>query len=178
MPCSMHPLYENPAEIYASLPPEKSGGKYAEATLYDFLRKQLPDNWFVVYSVFFQGEWQPHEMDFLVLVPGKGFVYLECKGRGYCVTNGGRDFIFDANPRQNFSLQERQQVIRNFANNIKEHFFPKEQYTPFYGYAVIFPTVDITVEGSSADSLPASRFDFTGLHVYTKADLRREYDGV
>ena len=143
MPCSMHPCYDDPAEIYSLLPVERQGGKYAEAALYRFLKGQLPDNWFVIYSVFFQGEHRPHEMDFLVLVPGKGFVYLECKGRGYRVENGGKDFIFDANPQQDFSLQERHGVIRNFANNIKEHFFWDKPYPPFYGYAVIFPTVTL-----------------------------------
>ena len=54
-------------------------GSYAEALLYNMLREQLPPEWSFIAGV----QLGAHEYDFLVMVPGRGLVNVECKGHGY-----------------------------------------------------------------------------------------------
>ena len=72
------PVYANAEkEVGASL--ERADGSLAEAKLYDMLHEQLPPDWSFIWGV----QLGVHEYDFLVLVPGKGIVNVECKGYGY-----------------------------------------------------------------------------------------------
>lgn len=57
----------------------KADGSYAEAVLYNMLRDQLPPEWSFIAGV----QLGAHEYDFLVMVPGRGIVNVECKGHGY-----------------------------------------------------------------------------------------------
>ena len=57
----------------------KADGSYAEALLYNMLREQLPPEWSFIAGV----QLGAHEYDFLVMVPGRGIVNVECKGHGY-----------------------------------------------------------------------------------------------
>ena len=54
----------------------KADGSYAEALLYNMLREQLPPEWSFIAGV----QLGAHEYDFLVMVPGRGIVNVECKG--------------------------------------------------------------------------------------------------
>ena len=69
---NIYPLYENPDDIYNKAPDDEKGGKKAEAHLYKLLKEQLPDDWYVFYDRSFTGEVQENQIDFLVIVPGRG----------------------------------------------------------------------------------------------------------
>ena len=114
------PFYENPDDIYNNAPENEKGGKQAEAHLYRLLKEQLPDDWYVFYDRSFTGETQENQIDFLVIVPGRGIVNLECKGSGYSVADGGRKFTHPVIiPNGRDLIHKADLAIRNFHKNFE-----------------------------------------------------------
>ena len=60
-------------------------GKTSEAALYKMLVEEMPDDWYAIWG----NNLGEHEYDFLVAVPGRGVVNLECKGRYTADANNG-----------------------------------------------------------------------------------------
>ena len=74
------------AEIDAGIPSTKDGFT-AERHLYKIIQAELPESWTVIYDKMFPGEGSA-QIDFLVMVPGKGIVNVDAKGNNYKVVEG------------------------------------------------------------------------------------------
>lgn len=82
MPPRMIPHYENPdVQI-------QGAGQTGERELYRALKQYLPDTWTVFYNLKFRVGRDDSQIDFLVVVPNKGIINLECKGFGYSYKEG------------------------------------------------------------------------------------------
>lgn len=78
----MIPHYENPdVQI-------QGDGQTGERELYRALKQCLPDSWTVLYNLKFRIGRDDSQIDFLVVVPDKGIINLECKGFGYSYKEG------------------------------------------------------------------------------------------
>lgn len=175
---NIYPFYENPEDIAANAPAEQKGGKQAEAELYKLLKEQLPDNWFVLYDIPFTGGVHENQIDFLVIVPGKGIINLECKGGGYEVQSGGRRFWHPSNklPYNGDLIEKARKVAENF-----HHTFNGQRFTDdvtinlgAYEKAVIFPLHNFSHDGEQQTDQKNCYFDFCNEPVYTAKDVHGE----
>lgn len=132
------PFYENAVrETGASL--TKQDGQFAEATIYDLLRAQLPPEWSFIWGV----QLGVHEYDFLVLVPGRGIVNLECKGHGY--TPIGATYKFNWYNRERNCI-ERRDVLgqaagarKSYVRHLQNALFGLGRQWGIMGFCVVFP---------------------------------------
>lgn len=166
----IYPFYENPADIDNNAPENEKGGKKAEAHLYRLLKEQLPDDWYVFYDRSFTGEKQENQIDFLVIVPGRGIVNLECKGSGYSVSDGGRKFTHKVIiPDGRDLIHKADLAIRNFHKNFEDKLHIQ---LGAYQKAIIFPLCDFTKKGTQeTPDIVHEYFNFCNEPVYTAKDV-------
>ena len=71
--------------------PDNRPGASGERFVYCYMKKNLPDDWVVVYNFSCRAaDGQHAQLDFLVFVPSKGIVNVDAKGTGYHVFPGGK----------------------------------------------------------------------------------------
>jgi len=75
------------AEVDTGIPNDREG-HIGERHLYKYMRDNLPPEWTVIYDRTFDAGNQSAQIDFLVMVPGKGVVNVDAKGPGYRCVNG------------------------------------------------------------------------------------------
>lgn len=138
-------------------------GLNAEKVLYQEIQKQFRDkNWYVIYNTdFINNEAKENQIDFLVLVPGKGIINLECKGNGY--TPDGPD-KFRFNGTLKIPLIQSMGAVRNFYRTVQETLFPNTNWTHF-ARAVIFPLSEFQDQNGQ-------KYDFLNNPIYTRSDLK------
>ena len=149
------PFYNDAIEdTRASL--ANADGKYAEATLYNMLREQLPEDWSFIWGVHLGA----HEYDFLVLVPGKGIVNVECKGRGYSVIGATNKFSFYNRETQRSEekdiLGQAAKAQRYYIKYLRDALFGCTW--GLCGYCVAFPLDEF------------SGVNFRGVPIYRQSD--------
>ncbi len=150
------PFYNDAiVETGASL--ENADGKFAEATLYNMLREQLPADWSFIWGV----NLGAHQYDFLVLVPGKGVVNVECKGIGYKPIGGTGRFRFHDKEtdkdEESDPLHQATSAQVYYITYLQEALFG---YRPWglVGYCVVFPLEEF------------KNINFKGIPIYRKTD--------
>ncbi|MBN2716445.1 MAG: NERD domain-containing protein, partial [Deltaproteobacteria bacterium] len=140
-----------------SLPPEAGkGGARAERAVFDALKTQLTDAYYV-YSRLSYIDDRRHtqgEVDFLVLHPTLGMLVLECKGEGVRrkVNGDWERMVNDSwQPMKEGPFAQAERTKYELVDKLKpraKKILPKREGFPFvYGHGVIFPLshVDDTV---------------------------------
>lgn len=103
-------------EIKAGIPSTKDGYR-AERRLYKIIQEELPASWTVLYDRFYPGEGGA-QIDFLVIVPGKGIVNVDAKGNNYKVVEG--NVYLGGDPRNKDVFVEATRGARVVSKYIKE----------------------------------------------------------
>lgn len=155
MTAKAFPFYNDAiAETGASL--ANADGKFAEATLYNMLRQQLPEDWAFIWGVHLGA----HEYDFLVLVPGKGIVNVECKGHGYSVIGATNKFRFynkaTGKNEEKDLLGQAARAQKYYIQYLKNALFGGTW--GLCGYCVVFPLDEFV------------GINFQGVPIYRKSD--------
>lgn len=166
---SIYPFYTDPDDIVKLAPEDQQGGKPAEAELYRLLKEQLPDDWFVLYDIAFTGKPNENQIDFLVIVPHKGIVNLECKGGGYTVENSGRRFKHPSNklPQNGDLIEKARKVAENFLKTFNDSL---DINLGAFQKAVIFPLHNFSNDGQQKNE-QTDYFNFSNEPVFTSKDV-------
>ena len=148
-----------------------------ERLLYRALRDQLPDDWVVRHSYFSCHRYDagqrlnPREVDFVVLAPGHGVLFLEvkdsygyeCRGaRWYRIKRDGRSEEMDKSPFMQVNTAH-QHLIQLFC---RQRGIKKEDFPGIHGHVVIYPYAP------KQSPLPPSQ---DPMLVITKADMNNLY---
>ncbi len=165
MTSNAFPIYHDAIkETGASL--EKADGSYAEAILYNKLREQLPESWSFIWGV----QLGAHEYDFLILVPGRGIVNMECKGHGYKFIGATNKFSWS-----NYATgqQEVKDLIgqacsaRNYyLRYLQDALFGNGYQWGVMAYCLVFPI----------DEMPG--INMKALPIFRESDCLPEYKGL
>ncbi len=83
---TMHPYCESDTDLERLIPQTRDGWQ-GERRLYKFLRDCTPHEWHVFYNLNIECN-NTHQLDFILLVPGKGIVNVDAKGYEYCLKDG------------------------------------------------------------------------------------------
>lgn len=133
----------------------KADGSYAEALLYNMLREQLPPEWSFIAGV----QLGAHEYDFLVMVPGRGIVNVECKGHGYSFIGATNKFLWH---NRNSGKDEVKDLIgqassaRNYyLSYLADALFGRGYRWGIMAYCLVFPLDEMP--GINLKSLPIYR---------------------
>lgn len=133
----------------------KADGSYAEAMLYNMLREQLPPEWSFISGV----QLGAHEYDFLVLVPGRGIVNVECKGHGYSFIGATNKFGWhnrDTGKTETRDLIGQASSARNYYRMyLADALFGRGYQWGIMAYCLIFPLDEM--DGINLKSLPIYR---------------------
>lgn len=162
---NVHPYFDDAVTaLGASL--ENADGKYAEAVLYNMLREQLPPEWSFIAGV----QLGRHEYDFLVMVPERGIINVECKGHGYTYVAGTNKFTWR---NRDTGRTEEKDVIGQvcaartyYSQYLQESLFGRGYQWGVMAYCVIFPLDDLP--GVNLKSLP----------IYRRSDCAVENKGL
>lgn len=82
----MHPACASETSLL-KLIPDSTPGADGERRLFRFFRDAMPPDWDVFYNVSISGS-VDHQLDFLVVVRGRGIVNVDAKGGGYSLRDG------------------------------------------------------------------------------------------
>lgn len=133
----------------------KADGSYAEALLYNMLREQLPPEWSFIAGV----QLGAHEYDFLVMVPGRGIVNVECKGHGYTFIGATNKFNWrnrDTGRDEVKDLIGQASCARNYyLSYLADALFGRGYRWGIMAYCLIFPLDEMA--GINLRSLPIYR---------------------
>lgn len=159
------PYYEDAVkETGASL--ERADGSFAEATLYNLLRQQLPPEWSFIWGT----QLGAHEYDFLVLVPGRGIVNLECKGHGYRFVGATNRFAYrdrvTGKTETKDLVGQATAAAKYYISYLADVLFGSGYHWGLMGYAVVFPLDE------------HAGVMLTGIPVYRAADCRESGMGL
>ncbi len=160
-----------PAEIDPEAPP-------SEREIFRRFRDQTPPEWTAIHS---QGFVQPAdrshpaldgEIDFLLVVPDRGFLVLEVKGGGIHFHKGqwfSKNHRGETNAIKDPAAQARRgaHAVENFLRG--RSWFKSRQVRPRFGWGVIFPDVDLPANTGLA--LPRD-------HVIDRLDCTRFTDEI
>ncbi len=145
---------------------DKADGSYAEALLYNMLREQLPPEWSFIAGV----QLGAHEYDFLVMVPGRGIVNVECKGKGYKFIGATNKFSWrnrDTGRDEVKDLIGQACSARNYyLSYLADALFGRGYRWGIMAYCLIFPLDEMA--GINLKSLP----------IYRKSDCQVENKGL
>ena len=83
---TMHPFCESDSDLDRLIPQTRDGWQ-GERRLYKFLRECTPHEWHVFYNLNIECN-EAHQLDFILLVPGKGIVNVDAKGYEYSLKDG------------------------------------------------------------------------------------------
>lgn len=159
------PLYFDAVkECDASL--KKADGSFAEATLYNMLRAQLPESWSFIWGV----QLGAHEYDFLIMVPGRGIVNMECKGHGYEPiggTNKFRWFNRETGEWENKDLLGQASAARRYyVRYLQDALFGQRYQWGVMAYCVVFPLDEM------------SGINFKAVPIFRESDCLPENMGL
>jgi hypothetical protein len=144
----------------------KADGSYAEALLYNMLREQLPADWSFIAGV----QLGAHEYDFLVMVPGRGIVNVECKGHGYSFIGATNKFSWynrESGTTEVKDLIGQASSARNYyLGYLSDALFGRGYYWGVMAYCLVFPLDEMS--GINLKSLP----------IYRKSDCLAESKGL
>ena len=133
----------------------KADGSYAEALLYNMLREQLPPEWSFIAGV----QLGAHEYDFLVMVPGRGIVNVECKGHGYSFIGATNKFNWrnrDTGRDEVKDLIGQASSARNYyLSYLADALFGRGYRWGIMAYCLVFPLDEMA--GINLKSLPIYR---------------------
>lgn len=133
----------------------KADGSYAEALLYNMLREQLPPEWSFISGV----QLGAHEYDFLVMVPGRGIVNVECKGHGYSFIGATNKFSWrnrDTGKDVVKDLIGQVSCARNYyLSYLADALFGRGYRWGVMAYCLVFPLDEMA--GINLKSLPIYR---------------------
>ena len=137
-----------PPKMIPDINPEdiKNSG---ERKVYYALREQLPDNWVVVYHYVYviKPTWRNEsgEVDFIILSPDHGVIFVEVKGSYGYESDQGLWYRID---KQGFRTKMDKSPFEQASNNqfnVIEHIvckrlrIPKSSFPATYGHVVIYP---------------------------------------
>ena len=159
------PLYFDAVkERGASL--ENADGSFAEATLYNKLREQLPESWSFIWGV----QLGVHEYDFLILVPGRGIVNMECKGHGYVPLGGTNKFKWFNKETKQWEtkdlLGQASAARKYYVRYLQDALFGKGYLWGMMAYCIVFPI----------DEMPG--INWKALPIYRESDCHPENKGL
>ena len=120
-------------EINAGIPATKDGFT-AERHLYKIMQAELPETWTILYDRTYPGEGGA-QIDFLVIVPGKGVVNVDAKGNNYKVVDG--KVRLGGDPSNKDVFEEAFRGARVVSNFIKENVTEGCEWGA-WGYLVVF----------------------------------------
>lgn len=148
------PLYIDAVkERSASL--ERADGSFAEATLYNKLREQLPESWSFIWGV----QLGAHEYDFLILVPGRGIVNMECKGHGYEFIGATNKFSWFNREKGRWEVKDligQASSARNYyLHYLQDALFGRGYQWGVMAYCIVFPLDEMP--GINLKALPIFR---------------------
>lgn len=135
---TMHPNCSNDTELY-KLIPDSAPGADGERRLYRFFRDYLPIEWDVFYNVSITGS-VDHQLDFVVIVPGKGIVNVDAKGRGYDLHDGM--VYLDSKPDPIY--QQANGAIHSVDEYVKTHITSGTSWGAF-DFLVVFTKTQVVV---------------------------------
>lgn len=144
----------------------KADGSYAEAMLYNMLREQLPSTWSFIAGV----QLGAHEYDFLVMVPGRGIVNVECKGHGYSFIGATNKFNWYNRDTGKYEVKDligQASSARNYyLSYLADALFGRGYRWGIMAYCLIFPLDEMA--GINLKSLP----------IYRQSDCQIENKGL
>lgn len=144
----------------------RGDGSYAEALLYNMLREQVPPEWSFISGV----QLGAHEYDFLVMVPGRGIVNLECKGHGYSFIGATNKFGWynrETGKTEVKDLIGQASAARNYyLSYLADALFGRGYRWGVMAYCLVFPLDEMP--GINLKSLP----------IYRKSDCGPETKGL
>lgn len=156
-------------------PPRWEGGAYAERLVFEALRDELPQEFFVYHRFSFVQEdpVSEGEIDFLIVHRERGMLALECKGEG--VRRGG-DGVWERvfrdghrQPLKKSPFEQARAAVHGLVQKLKpriEEEVPRLRGFPFvFGHAVVFPRA-LVKELSLPQDVPRRL-------VYDAGDLER-----
>lgn len=146
---------------------EKADGSFAEATLYNMLRRQLPESWYLIWGV----QLGAHEYDFLIMVPGRGIVNMECKGHGYEFIGATNKFSWfnreTGRQENNKDLIGQASSARNYyLHYLQDALFGRGYQWGVMAYCIVFPL----------DEMPG--INLKALPIFRKSDCFPENKGL
>ena len=151
-------------ETGASL--ERADGSFAEATLYNLLRQKLPPEWSFIRGT----QLGAHQYDFLVLVPGKGIVNLECKGHGYTALGATNRFVYydkgTGKEKEHDVVGQAAAAAKHYISYLADALFGHGYHWGLMGHAVVFPL----------DEHPG--VSFAGVPIYRASDCQESGLGL
>ncbi len=121
----------------------------SERDLFDALKNQLPDDYFIYFAMPFidpiQGE--QGEVDFIILHPQKGMLFLECKGAGIERASDGTWYRCQGKKRERLKITPIEQVKKQLEALVTKFREPcnrlvapvKGRFPMAYGWALAFP---------------------------------------
>ena len=162
---NVFPLYLDAVkERAASL--ESADGSFAEATLYNKLREQLPESWSLIWGV----QLGAHEYDFLILVPGRGIVNMECKGHGYEFIGATNKFNWYNREKGRWEVKDligQASSARNYyLRYLQDALFGRGYQWGVMAYCIVFPL----------DEMPG--INLKVLPIYRMSDCLPENKGL
>jgi len=123
-----------PGRIHPSDGPRPTASE-AERTFYRALKEQLPECWTAWHSLRVRGTGNEEgEGDFVIAIPGRGFVVVEVKGGAVCV-QGGR-WLQNGSPMDAPPLSQAHKVARALKERLEARHVPAR-----FAVAVAFPDV-------------------------------------
>ena len=158
----MYPYCRTDRELEDAIP-EESDGWRGERILYKFLRDHAPSSWTVIYNTTFMHEGTRHQLDFLLMVPGKGILNLDAKGYGYSQSEGE---IFRYNTRTRRGERARiydtaQAAIMTFDRHVRAYVSKGNPWGNF-DYMIIFATTEVVLKPGIDEAFAFSLLDAAG----------------
>lgn len=162
----MHPNYRDD-ELDVKI---SGDGAWGERQLYLELRRQLPDNWHVLYNNNIRVLGKDVQTDFLVFCPGKGVVNVDAKGQGYRYQDNSW-YLGDEEDR---IFYKAQRAIHTFDDYVRSNLSNGRSWGA-YGYLVVFlaqPDLRQEIPGDCSHMLPQAVRDGQ-LRQYIEGELDR-----
>ncbi len=138
------------AHMIPDAPPEYGPGMGAETALYEALRAELPDDFFVYHGLrYLEVERASEgEADFLILHREHGLLCVECKGKGVRRTGSGQWFRMCTDgkewPLKEDPFRQAQRTVKDLVRELRDRLpsvLPhlKGRFPFVHGHAVAFP---------------------------------------
>ena len=162
----MHPICKNDSELYKMIP-DSSPGADGERRLYRFFRDFLPNEWEVFYNVSITGS-VDHQLDFVVIVPGKGIVNVDAKGGGYSL----RDGMVYLGDTPSPIYQQASGAIHSVDEYIKTHMTQGNAWGAFDFLVVFTKTKEVVSAGEENHAFSIVGADNNAQHIASSLERR------
>ena len=172
------------AKMYPKKFPGKQNKKNPEGIIFEKLKNaQGTEGWTVFHSVRLPGK-QPNpytEIDFIVVVPGKGIICLEVKGGKKILLEDGKWYREDLNgkkPLHKNPFDQVEQATRTLRENLDERFmsegFPEPRCV--VGHLVVFPQAECPESPRFKRWEVIDRNNIENIHLSITKGMRSWYD--